>query len=301
MVDCAIVGGGAAGLSAALVLGRARRSAVVFDAGEQSNLVAPHVGGLFGHDRGPPTDVYRIARDQLSPYPTVEIRRSNVTAARPVDGGFAVAADGSQTPARRILLATGIRYELPDIPGLEPLWGDSVFHCPFCHGWEMRDRRLAVLGEGDELVARASLLRCWSDDVVALSNGTPLTDADGFDRAGIDVIVEGIVELRTSDDDGRRALQAVAFDDGRVLERDGLMIQPRLSQRSALAAELGVALTDRGTVHVDAHGRTSVRGIYAAGDVAGETQQVINAAAAGATAAYAIVHDGVEHRVATTA
>jgi thioredoxin reductase len=301
MVDCAIVGGGAAGLSAALVLGRARRSAVVFDAGEQSNLVAPHVGGLFGHDRGPPTDVYRMARDQLSPYPTVEIRRSNVTAARPVDGGFAVAADGSQTPARRILLATGIRYELPDIPGLEPLWGDSVFHCPFCHGWEMRDRRLAVLGEGDELVARASLLRCWSDDVVALSNGTPLTDADGFDRAGIDVIVEGIVELRTSDDDGRRALQAVAFDDGRVLERDGLMIQPRLSQRSALAAELGVALTDRGTVHVDAHGRTSVRGIYAAGDVAGETQQVINAAAAGATAAYAIVHDGVEHRVATTA
>jgi thioredoxin reductase len=301
MVDCAIVGGGAAGLSAALVLGRARRSAVVFDAGEQSNLVAPHVGGLFGHDRGPPTDVYRIARDQLSPYPTVEIRRSNVTAARPVDGGFAVAADGSQTPARRILLATGIRYELPDIPGLEPLWGDSVFHCPFCHGWEMRDRRLAVLGEGDELVARASLLRCWSDDVVALSNGTPLTDADGFDRAGIDVIVEGIVELRTSDDDGRRTLQAVAFDDGRVLERDGLMIQPRLSQRSALAAELGVALTDRGTVHVDAHGRTSVRGIYAAGDVAGETQQVINAAAAGATAAYAIVHDGVEHRVATTA
>jgi thioredoxin reductase len=301
MVDCAIIGGGAAGLSAALVLGRARRSAVVFDAGEQSNLVAPHVGGLFGHDRGPPADVYRIARDQLSPYPTVEIRRSNVTAARPVDGGFAVAADGSQTPARRILLATGIRYELPDIPGLEPLWGDSVFHCPFCHGWEMRDRRLAVLGEGDELVARASLLRCWSDDVVALSNGTPLTDADGFDRAGIDVIVEGIVELRTSDDDGRRALQAVAFDDGRVLERDGLMIQPRLSQRSALAAELGVALTDRGTVHVDAHGRTSVRGIYAAGDVAGETQQVINAAAAGATAAYAIVHDGVEHRVATTA
>jgi thioredoxin reductase len=301
MVDCAIVGGGAAGLSAALVLGRARRSAVVFDAGEQSNLVAPHVGGLFGHDRGPPTDVYRIARDQLSPYPTVEIRRSNVTAARPVDGGFAVAADGSQTPARRILLATGIRYELPDIPGLEPLWGDSVFHCPFCHGWEMRDRRLAVLGEGDELVARASLLRCWSDDVVALSNGTPLTDADGFDRAGIDVIVEGIVELRTSDDDGRRALQAVAFDDGRALERDGLMIHPRLSQRSPLAAELGVALTDRGTVHVDAHGRTSVRGIYAAGDVAGETQQVINAAAAGATAAYAIVHDGVEHRVATTA
>jgi thioredoxin reductase len=301
MVDCAIVGGGAAGLSAALVLGRARRSAVVFDAGEQSNLVAPHVGGLFGHDRGPPTDVYRIARDQLSPYPTVEIRRSNVTAARPVDGGFAVAADGSQTRARRILLATGIRYELPDIPGLEPLWGDSVFHCPFCHGWEMRDRRLAVLGEGDELVARASLLRCWSDDVVALSNGTPLTDADGFDRAGIDVIVEGIVELRTSDDDGRRALQAVAFDDGRALERDGLMIHPRLSQRSPLAAELGVALTDRGTVHVDAHGRTSVRGIYAAGDVAGETQQVINAAAAGATAAYAIVHDGVEHRVATTA
>jgi thioredoxin reductase len=301
MVDCAIIGGGAAGLSAALVLGRARRSAVVFDAGEQSNLVAPHVGGLFGHDRGPPTDVYRIARDQLSPYPTVEIRRSNVTAARPVDGGFAVAADGSQTPARRILLATGIRYELPDIPGLEPLWGDSVFHCPFCHGWEMRDRRLAVLGEGDELVARASLLRCWSDDVVALSNGTPLTDADGFDRAGIDVIVEGIVELRTSDDDGRRALQAVAFDDGRALERDGLMIHPRLSQRSPLAAELGVTLTDRGTVHVDAHGRTSVRGIYAAGDVAGETQQVINAAAAGATAAYAIVHDGVEHRVATTA
>jgi thioredoxin reductase len=301
MLDCAIVGGGAAGLSAALVLGRARRTAVVFDAGEQSNLVAPHVGGLFGHDRGPPADVYRIARDQLSPYPTIEIRRSNVTAARPVDAGFAVTAGDAEVAARRVLLATGIRYELPQIGGLEPLWGDSVFHCPFCHGWEMRDRRLAVVGEGEELVARASLLRCWSDDVVALSNGTPLIDPDGFDRAGIEVVVDGIVELRTRVDGGRPTLQGIAFDDGRVLERDGLMVHPRLSQRSSLAAELGVALTDRGTVHVDEHGRTSVRGIYAAGDVAGETQQVINAAAAGATAAYAIVHDGVKHRVATTA
>jgi thioredoxin reductase len=301
MLDCAIVGGGAAGLSAALVLGRARRTAVVLDAGEQSNLVAPHVGGLFGHDRGPPADVYRIARDQLAPYPTVEVRRSNVTAVRPIEGGFALTADDDEIVARRILLATGIRYELPDIAGLEPLWGDSVFHCPFCHGWEMRDRRLAVLGEGHEVVARASLLRCWSDDVVALSNGTPIDDADELERAGIDAIATSIVALHIRDGRGRPTLRAVAFDDGRVLERDGLMIHPRLSQRSSLAAELGVGLTDRGTVHVDEHGRTSVRGIYAAGDVAGETQQVINAAAAGATAAYAIVHDSVKHPAATAA
>lgn len=294
--DCAIVGGGAAGLSAALVLGRARRTAVLFDAGEQSNLAAAHVGGLFGHDGTPPAELYSQARAQLEPYPTVAFHETSVSSVRQENDRFIVAADGNEVHSRRLLLATGMRYELPDVPGLRTLWGDTVFHCPFCHGWELRDRGLAVLGEGDELVERALLLRNWSNDIVALPNGSREVGVEAFarlERAGIDVAERPIVELRQRSDHGVRAprLAGIVFDDGSVLERDGLLVPVSLTQRTPFAAELGLELTERGTIAVEDRGRTRVAGVYAAGDIAEPIQQVVIAAAAGATAAATIVHD----------
>lgn len=294
--DVAIVGGGAAGLSAALVLGRARRSVALFDAGEQNNLAAAHVGGLFGHDGSPPAELYDRARGQLEPYPTVVVHDATVSALVRDGTEFVVTADDVQVRAHRLLLALGIRYDLPSVPGLQELWGDSVFHCPFCDGWEMRDRRLAVLGAGDELVQKALLLRNWSPDVVALTNGSGALADDAsarLGRLGIDVVDRPIVELRSRPrGEGRgRELESVVLDDGTVLERDGLLVTVTHAQRAPFADELGLELTERATIVVDALGRTGAAGVYAAGDVAEPMQQVVFAAGAGARAAIGLVHD----------
>jgi thioredoxin reductase len=137
--ECAVVGAGAAGLSAALVLGRARRRTIVIDAGEQSNLAAPVIGGFLGYDQRSPAELYDAGRRELDGYPSVQYRRGEVQEGRRVDNGFVLSVDGETVHAKRVLLATGMQYCPPDIPGLEALWGPSVFQCPFCHGWEMRD------------------------------------------------------------------------------------------------------------------------------------------------------------------
>jgi thioredoxin reductase len=295
--ECAIAGGGAAGLSAALVLGRARRRVLLVDAGAQSNRAAPHVGGLFGHDGTPPDVLYRLARQQLAPYGSVEVRDGEVAAARQAEEGFELELGaGATVRARRLLLATGMDYEIPDLPGAAELWGDTVFHCPFCHGWEVRDRPLAVLGNGGEGAYRALLLRGWSDDVVLLTDGpADLPDAArmALTAAGVGVVERRIARLADCSAHGGcgRHLDGVVFEDGSELPREGLLVPAPLRQRSSLATALGAALTDRGTVEVDDHGQTAVPGLYAAGDIAAPIQQVAGAAAAGAAAAAWIVHD----------
>ncbi|HWJ63477.1 MAG TPA: FAD-dependent oxidoreductase, partial [Acidimicrobiales bacterium] len=136
--DCIVVGGGAAGLSAALVLGRARRRTLVIDAGRQSNAVAHGIGGLLGHDGRPPAELYELGRGELAAYPTVEVRDGEVVAGEADDGRFTLQlADGRTETAKRVLLAGGMDYRRPDVAGAEERWGRSVFHCPFCHGWEV--------------------------------------------------------------------------------------------------------------------------------------------------------------------
>ncbi|MDQ2626400.1 MAG: NAD(P)/FAD-dependent oxidoreductase, partial [Actinomycetota bacterium] len=167
--DCIVVGGGAAGLSAGLVLGRARRKTLLIDAGEQSNLPATGIGGLLGHDGRPPAELYGIGRRELASY-GVQIRSGEVIDISRVDEDFVVrSADGADERARRVLLATGMAYLPPELPGLAPLWGRSVFHCPFCHGWEVSGQPLALLARGEKAVHLALLLRCWSDDIVLLA------------------------------------------------------------------------------------------------------------------------------------
>src|SRR5919106_185603 len=162
--DAERVGGGAAGLSAALVLGRARRKTLVIDAGNPSNAVAHGIGGLLGSDTRPPADFYAAGRAELVAYPTVELRAGEVVAGERKETSFALRlADGSSAYARRVLLATGMEYRLPELPGIAERWGRSVFHCPFCHGWENRDKALGVFRRGGAL-----LLRAWGDDVTLL-------------------------------------------------------------------------------------------------------------------------------------
>jgi thioredoxin reductase len=197
--DCIVVGGGAAGLSAALSLGRARRLTLVIDAGQQSNLVAHGIGGLLGHDRLPPAELYATGRRELGEYPTVTVRDGQVVSVESTDGGFSVTlADGAVSQARRLLLATGMQYRYPEVPGMAPRWGETVFHCPFCHGWEVRGRPLAVFGGPPIVVHQALLLTSWSDDVTVLTAGASDLDESDRDRltaAGVSIDERPVAEL----------------------------------------------------------------------------------------------------------
>lgn len=292
--DGVIIGGGAAGLSAALVLGRARKRTLVVDGGAQSNRAAHGIGGLLGFDGVPPAELYARGHDELARYPSVEVRDGEVAEVTAHEGGFTIGlADGASERTRRVLLATGMHYRAPEIPGLDAFWGRSVFHCPFCHGWEVRDQPLAVLAAGERGVHMASLLRGWSDDVVLLTDGpSGLTDEDRNHLAHAGIPVDERVVAGVSGSDGH--LEAVVFADGTSLARRGLLVAGTLHQRTGLARALGVAFAAPGPVSaeaiaVDAFWRTSVPGVYAAGDVCAQMPQVAAAIAAGSGAAVSIV------------
>jgi thioredoxin reductase len=292
--DCVVVGGGAAGLSAALVLGRARRRTLGVDAGEQSNLAAHGIGGLLGYDGHPPGQLYGTGREELAKYPNVEVRAGEVVAGIADGGTFLLElAGGTRERARRVLLATGMAYEAPKIPGLGELWGRSAFHCPFCHGWEMRDQPLAVLAAGDRAVHMALLLRGWTDDVVVLTDGPAGLDAEQrahLDAANVVVDERQIGEFVSESGE----LAAVEFTDGSRLPRRGVLVAATLSQRSTLAAQHGVSAAPAGpialdAVEVDPLHRTSVPGVFAAGDLSAQMPQVAAAIAAGSLSAAAVV------------
>ncbi|AFM15636.1 thioredoxin reductase [Mycolicibacterium chubuense NBB4] len=291
--ECAVVGAGAAGLSAALVLGRARRRTIVVDADNPSNRASPGIGGLLGFDQRPPDELYAAGRAELAAYPSVEYRRGEVLSGRGVDRGFVLdVADGPEVRAKRVLLATGMDYCPPQLPGLAEMWGRSVFQCPFCHGWEMRDKKLAALASGEQGMHTALMLRGWTDDVVLLTDGrSSLTPDDErvLDAAGITLDDRRVVELIGADGE----LSEVAFADGTRLAREGLLVEAPVRQRSPLAEQLGATCApgplDTQPLGVDAIHRTSVGGVFAAGDVCTEQPHIAGAIATGSQAAMIIV------------
>jgi len=292
--DCIIVGGGAAGMSAGLVLGRARRRTLVVDAGNQSNLAAHGIGGLLGHDGRPPAELYAIGRRELAAYPSVELRTGEVVAGERIGDVFELQlADGRRERTRRVLLASGMEYRPPQLPGLAALWGRSVFHCPFCHGWEVRDQPLGVLAHGERAVHASLLLRGWSDDIALLTDGPADLDDDDRDRlaaAGISIDERPVAELLSRDGE----LTAVVFADGDRLARRALLVATRLHQRSRLAEQLAASYCEptplaENPVDVDTLYRTTAPGVFAAGDLSAQMPQVATAVAAGSLAAAAVV------------
>lgn len=291
--DCIVVGGGAAGLSAALVLGRARQRTLVVDAGRQSNRPAEGVGGLLGHDGRPPAELYAAGRAELAAYPSVELREGEVVSGERRDGGFVLElADGGREPARRVLLATGMDYRIPDVPGAAERWGRSVFHCPFCHGWEVRERPLAVLDREPSGVHRALLLRRWSDDVTLLTDGPAELDPETAERLREHGI--GVDERRVQALDGPGdALAHVTFADGSQRPCEGLLVPTTLHQRSALAEQLGATVAGNDlapdALETDDLCRTTVPGLFAAGDLLGRMPSVASSVQSGSMAAAAVV------------
>ena len=301
--ECIVVGAGAAGLSAAVVLGRARRRTLVIDAGEQSNRVADGIGGLLGQDGRPPADLYASGRAEVDAYPSVELRQGKVVSGEAGGPDFVLElADGSREVARRVLLATGMDYRHPELPGVAERWGRSVFHCPFCHGWEHRDEPLGVLDRGASGVHRALLLSLWSGDVTLLTDGP--AELEDEEAARLAEAVVAVDERPVAGLEGSAPeLTAVVFAGGERLPRRGLLVPAPMHQRSPLAEELGAALSEPGpivtdAIEVDPSFRTSVPGLFAAGDVTGHMPSVARAIAAGHSAAAMIVQDLVADRLA---
>jgi thioredoxin reductase len=291
--DVVVVGGGAAGLSAALVLGRARRRVAVVDAGTPRNAPAAHMQGFLSRDGMPPADLLAAARAEVRSY-AVELVDDRVVE---ITSGFTLRLAGGRTVrARRLLLATGAVDELPDIPGARERWGRDFLHCPYCHGWEVRDQPIGVLGTGPGSVDHAHLLRQWSDDVIFFAHTYPVTASEraALDARGVHV-VDGLVARFSVVDD---RLNAVQLTDGGAIPRAAVFVRPTLhAQNDGLIGSLGLEVDQGGFVRADSTGRTSVLGVWAAGNVANPRAQVITAAGEGSAAAIAINADLVEEDV----
>ncbi|MGW6947814.1 NAD(P)/FAD-dependent oxidoreductase [Streptomyces xanthophaeus] len=302
--DVVVVGGGAAGLAGALTLVRARRSVLVLDSGTPRNAPAAHLHGYLGHDGHSPAALLAEGRAEVAGYGG-EIRQGTAVAADPLPGGgFLVrCGDGSTVRARRLLVATGLVDELPGLPGLRERWGQDVLHCPYCHGWEVRDEPLAVLATGPLAVHQAQLWRNWSERVTLLAHTRRLTVQDRELLAALGVaVVEGEV---TGLAVGEEGLTGVTLADGTSVACRALVVAPRFAARSGVLTSLGLPTV---AVERDGHaigtcvpsdpatGATALAGVWVAGNVTAPTEQIAGAAAQGLKAAVAINTDLIEEQ-----
>jgi thioredoxin reductase len=284
VVDVAIVGGGPAGLSAALILGRCRRQVVVIDAGEQRNRKADAIHGYLTRDGASPTDILRAAETELLRYPTVRLRSGIVSEITGARGAFSLrTTDGGAIAARRVLLATGVIDVVPGIEGLPDLFGRSVHHCPHCDGYEYAGKPIGVYGQAGPGVEAALAMLAWSDDVVLFTDGRPLRPDDRRHCEELGVAVRDERVVRLEGHGGR--LERVALADGSTVSRVALFLVAGQREQSDLAKKLGCEINAAGVVVADEHEVTRVPGVYVAGDAAIGEQLIVVAAAEGAIAA----------------
>lgn len=309
--DVVIIGGGAAGLSAAVVLGRARRSVIVIDGGEPRNAPAAGVHSFLTRDGMSPADLVRIGQDEARSYAAEVVAGRAVTSARSRDGFTVTLADGTAVTGRRILVATGLVDELPDVPGLAARWGRDVLHCPYCHGWEVRDQAIGILGTGPMAVHQALLFRQWSSNITLFLHGSMLDSAGGISEEngpteaeweqlaarGIGVVIGPVESLDVRDE----ALAGVRLASGRTIPLQALVVAPTFTARTGFLSGLGLASSphpmgvgsyldsdDTGRVLSDG---AIVPGVWAAGNATNLMAQVVVSAAAGLGVAVAINAD----------
>lgn len=285
--DVVIVGGGPGGLSAALALGRGRKRVLLCDSGPRRNAAATHIHNFVTRDGTPPEEFRAVGRQQLAEYPNVTVVSERVSRVTGTRGAFEIAVGAGHVQARRLLLCTGMVDEMPAIPGFRELWGHAIFQCPYCHGWEIRDRRWGYFVRAFDphhFKAFSLLLRGWTRDVVVFTNGVvdaPEAALQALSAAGVRLETQPVARLVGQ---GGK-LEAVELSDGTSVPCDALFTHPAQRQVELVSA-LGVALEDDGFVRVDPMTReTSVPGVYAAGDLATRMQGAIMAAATATQAA----------------
>ncbi len=290
--DVVVVGAGPAGLSAALILGRCRRSVLLCDTGRPRNAASQALHGYLTRDGIPPGEFLALGRNELARYDTVRLTSIGAVAAACEDGKrFTVTLDdGEVVIARKLLIATGVVDNLPEIDGIRELYGRSVFHCPYCDGWELRDQSLAIYGQGNRALGLALELTVWSRDLVLCTDGPSDLDAESLatlERNGVTVREDRITALEGRDG----ILERLVFEHGDPLPRRAMFFTTGQSQQSELAMKLGCVMNDKGTVATGKYETTHLPGLFVAGDASRAVQWVIVAAAEGAEAAFAINTD----------
>jgi thioredoxin reductase len=292
-LDVVIIGAGPAGMSAALVLGRACRSVLVFDHGKPRNAATRHMHGYLSRDGITPTEFREASREQLRRYESVRLETATVTAITrlPHAKGFETRlTDGRTFVSKKLLIATGVVDNVPDMPGLQDFYGKSIFHCPFCDGWELRGKPIAIYGRAKRGFGLSMEMLGWSKDLVLVTDGPAGIDHHDLatlERNGITWREDPIAGLEGRDGQ----LERVVFKNGDTLARDALFFTTGQHQACELARDLGCQFNEKGTVHTGRHESTHVPGLYVAGDASRDVQWVVIAAAEGAEAAFAITQD----------
>lgn len=292
LLDCAIIGGGPAGLSAALVLGRARRKTALFDHNKPRNAVTRETHGFLTRDGASPEEFRKAARADIAKYDSVRFHSAEVTDILKEQDAFAVhSSEGEVVRSRKVILATGLREFLPSVPGLRECYGSSLFSCPYCDGWEQRDRPLVVIAEKEDSAYHlAKTAFQWSKDLWLCTNGTHLRD-EWQQELRANGIVWRRTPVRMLEQSGGK-LERVVFEDGETAARAGGFVATDWVQASTLFKSLGCKLNERGGIETDDYGRTSVEGVFAAGDAALiAPAQLIVAAAEGSRAAMGVNGD----------
>ncbi len=287
--DVVVVGGGAAGLSGAVALARSRRSVLVVDAGQPRNAPAAGVHNYLGREGARPADLLVDGRAEVASYGGSVVPGVVTAVRREDDGGFRVTLDdGRELAARRLLVATGLVDELPDLPGLAERWGRDVLHCPYCHGWEVRDQPIGILATGPTAVHQALLFRQLSDDVVFFRHTgpeVPAEQAEQLTALGIPMVDGEVTGIEVVDD----RLTGVRLTSGEVVARSAVVVAPRFTARAGLLDALGLAAADQemggsvvgSAVPADPTGATAVPGVWVAGNISDMSAQVVVSAAAG--------------------
>ncbi|AYV66543.1 NAD(P)/FAD-dependent oxidoreductase [Niallia circulans] len=292
MLDCIVIGGGPAGLNASLVLGRARMKTILFDDDKPRNSVTQESHGFITRDGIKPSQFKQLGKEELKKYPDVFFKHQQVTEIKKVNKYFIIFTDQNESyQAKKIILSTGLIDILPDIAGLHHFYGKSIYSCPFCDGWELKDRALAVLAENDHAFHLTKLLFNWSKNLIVCTNGKKILTKEQLDmlnNKNIKVIEHEIDRLYG--DKGQ--LQKIIFKNGEEVDREGGFVTAELQQAVPFAEALGCTLNKMGGVETDALGRTNIEGVYASGDNTLLTPpQLINAASQGSRAASGVIAD----------
>lgn len=289
--DVIIVGGSYAGLSAAMALGRAQRNVLIIDGGRPANRFTPHSHNFITHDGETPNEIARLAREQVEKYSTVKLMQGTVISAEKGDQEYMVALDtGTRFASAKLVFATGTIDQMPDIPGFADCWGQSVLHCPYCHGYEVRNSRTGILGNGDYAFEFCSLIYNWTHDLILFTNGPAQLTSEQklrLDRHHIPIVESRIRTLHHE----QGYLTSISFENGHTTKVSVLYARPAFTQHSNVPVELGCKLTSEGYIEIDASYRTTIPGIYACGDNVTRIRTVSNAVAMGTIAGMTVNRD----------
>ncbi|WP_040984192.1 NAD(P)/FAD-dependent oxidoreductase [Oceanobacillus jeddahense] len=293
LYDCAVIGGGPAGLNAALILGRGRKEVILFDDDTPRNAVTRESHNFITRDGIHPAEFKKAAYEDLNKYPTISVQRNQVVDIVQTASYFQIQTEiGQVFEAQRIVLATGLKDILPEIEGIHQFYGKSLFGCPYCDGWELKDLPLVYIAAYPHAFNSVKMVSNWSKDIVVCTNGQASISPQAktiLSQKNIPVVEDEI--LRLQGEDGQ--LKSIQFKNGKELSREAGFISHKLQQASPFAGRLELESNGMGGIRIDPYGRTSRKGVYAAGDCAGGMPQQIVAAAEGSKAAVSVLSDYV--------